>query len=103
MQRARARSFGCGVCQAKIEAQIGRNKEAGSGAKALGESDEPDFGLGGKHDDLIGQPVVPVHISLLFGATSAVCGALLGYPLTLIRTRLMAQGMPGRQVTTDPH
>lgn len=45
---------------------------------------------------VVGPAAPPIYISLAFGATSAICGSLLGYPLTLIRTRLMAQGMPGR-------
>lgn len=38
----------------------------------------------------------PIYASLGMGAVSAMCGAVIGYPLSLIRTRLMAQGMPGR-------
>lgn len=38
----------------------------------------------------------PIYVSLGMGAISAMCGAVIGYPLSLIRTRLMAQGMPGR-------
>eukprot|EP00039_Didymoeca_costata_P015369 m.259770 g.259770 ORF g.259770 m.259770 type:complete len:452 (+) comp16208_c1_seq3:197-1552(+) len=41
---------------------------------------------------------VPLPYSVMFGAVSACCGAVVGFPLSLIRTRLMAQGMPGRPI-----
>jgi len=37
-----------------------------------------------------------VMVSLSCGAISSVCGAVASYPLVVTRTRLMAQGMPGR-------
>eukprot|EP00040_Diaphanoeca_grandis_P001222 m.275211 g.275211 ORF g.275211 m.275211 type:complete len:436 (-) comp116861_c0_seq1:75-1382(-) len=37
----------------------------------------------------------PIWVSLIFGATSATSGALVAYPLTLIRTKLITEGMPG--------
>jgi len=39
-----------------------------------------------------------VAVSLACGAMSSVCGACASYPLVVVRTRLMAQGMPGRPV-----
>ena len=39
-----------------------------------------------------------IAIALCFGAMSCTCGAVVAYPLTLVRTRLIAQGMPGRPV-----
>merc|ERR1712196_264982 len=41
---------------------------------------------------------MPIYLALLFGAMSATCGAVTAYPLTLVRTRLIAQGMPGRPI-----
>lgn len=35
----------------------------------------------------------PIWLSLCFGAASATCGAVIAYPLTLVRTKLMTQGM----------
>jgi solute carrier family 25 phosphate transporter 23/24/25/41 len=48
------------------------------------------------------QPVqLPVSVSLGIGATAALSGGLLGYPLTVVRTRLitqhMASGVRGHQ------
>ena len=37
----------------------------------------------------------PIWLSLVFGAVSATSGAVVAYPLTLIRTKLMTEGMPG--------
>lgn len=39
---------------------------------------------------------IPIGLAFCFGAMSATCGALVAYPLTVIRTQLIAQGMPGR-------
>eukprot|EP00041_Stephanoeca_diplocostata_P020098 m.442346 g.442346 ORF g.442346 m.442346 type:complete len:410 (+) comp21475_c0_seq1:269-1498(+) len=41
---------------------------------------------------------VPIHLSLAFGAVAATSGAVVAYPLTLIRTKMIAQGMPGHTV-----
>jgi len=39
-----------------------------------------------------------VFVPLACGAISTTCGQLVAYPLQLVRTRLQAQGMPGRPV-----
>eukprot|EP00930_Biecheleria_cincta_P017152 TRINITY_DN13714_c0_g1_i1.p1 TRINITY_DN13714_c0_g1~~TRINITY_DN13714_c0_g1_i1.p1 ORF type:complete len:476 (+),score=64.53 TRINITY_DN13714_c0_g1_i1:125-1552(+) len=44
---------------------------------------------------------LPLLLSLSFGAISAVCGVLTTYPLTVVRTRLITQGMPGRPLEYD--
>mmetsp|Transcript_91658 Transcript_91658/g.163129 ORF Transcript_91658/g.163129 Transcript_91658/m.163129 type:complete len:443 (-) Transcript_91658:147-1475(-) len=41
---------------------------------------------------------MPIALSLCYGAVSATCGAVVAYPLTVLRTRLAVQGMPGRPV-----
>jgi solute carrier family 25 phosphate transporter 23/24/25/41 len=41
----------------------------------------------------------PLPLVLGFGAVAAVSGALVGYPLTVVRTRLMLQGMEGYSLT----
>eukprot|EP01047_Picozoa_sp_COSAG01_P007647 COSAG01_NODE_292_length_19376_cov_61.487239_24_plen_93_part_00 len=41
------------------------------------------------------KPAMPAHVSLGLGAASAFCGGVVGYPLTVVRTRLMVQGMGG--------
>ncbi len=41
----------------------------------------------------------PVHMLLAMGATAGFSGAIVTYPFQLIRTKLQAQGMPGRTVT----
>ena len=38
---------------------------------------------------------MPARVSLGIGAASAFCGGVVGYPLTVVRTRLMVQGMGG--------
>eukprot|EP00038_Savillea_parva_P003192 m.122183 g.122183 ORF g.122183 m.122183 type:complete len:458 (+) comp11098_c0_seq2:535-1908(+) len=43
-------------------------------------------------------PSPPIAWTLAFGAMSATSGAVVAYPLTLIRTKLIAQGMPGHPV-----
>jgi hypothetical protein len=40
-------------------------------------------------------PAMPAHVSLGLGAASAFAGGVVGYPLTVVRTRLMVQGMGG--------
>ena len=52
-------------------------------------ADSDLLGGGGGEDD----KAPPLPLVLGFGATSAVCGAVVGYPLTVVRTRLMVQGM----------
>ncbi|CAE7334909.1 Slc25a23 [Symbiodinium natans] len=39
---------------------------------------------------------MPLALALCFGAASATSGAVVAYPLTVVRTRLIVQGMPGR-------
>jgi len=39
---------------------------------------------------------VPVPILLFCGSVSCVCGQLVSYPFQLVRTKLQAQGAPGR-------
>lgn len=41
---------------------------------------------------------LPIHLSLAFGAVAATSGAVVAYPLALIRTKMIAQGMPGHAV-----
>lgn len=44
---------------------------------------------------------LPLVWSLGFGAISAACGVVTTYPLTVVRTRLITQGMPGRPLEYD--
>jgi len=45
-----------------------------------------------KKYDMIDNPSTP--ILLICGTTSTICGQLVSYPLSLIRTRLQAQEVP---------
>lgn len=45
-----------------------------------------------KKNQIVENPSVP--ILLLCGTTSTICGQLVSYPLSLIRTRLQAQEVP---------
>lgn len=49
-----------------------------------------------------GSEKVPIRYTLAFGVASSTCGAVTAYPLTLIRTKLIAQGMPGMQQFNGP-
>jgi len=51
-------------------------------------------GLARKQTQSPGSEEVPVHVALTFGAMSSSCGCVAGYPFSVIRTRLIAQGMP---------
>ena len=39
------------------------------------------------------QQQLPLHMSIGLGAVAAVCGGVVGYPLTVVRTRLQVQAM----------
>jgi solute carrier family 25 phosphate transporter 23/24/25/41 len=49
------------------------------------------------------QPVrLPVSVSLLIGASAALAGGLIGYPLTVVRTRLITQNMVSGDIGGRP-
>jgi len=41
---------------------------------------------------------IPIPVSLGLGVAAGASGAVVAYPLTVVRTKLIAQGMPGRPV-----
>lgn len=71
--------------------------------KELERRNNYKWGVDPKSDELeeylLKRPLtVPIATSLMFGAVSAISGAVIAYPLALTRTKLITQGMPGRPI-----